>query len=51
MCSNSRMIVKRKENNKTHVVACTLLPYSKEYDYGEDLNAIQNNLFKSSTLL
>ena len=46
MCSNSRMIVKRKENNKTHVVACTLLPYTKEYDYGEDLN----NSFKTTYL-
>lgn len=46
MCSNSRMIVKRKENNKTHVVACTLLPYTKEYDYGEDLN----NSFKKTYL-
>ncbi len=46
MCSNSRMIVKRKENNKTHIVACTLLPYTKEYDYGEDLN----NSFKTTYL-
>lgn len=46
MCSNSRMIVKRKENNKTHVVSCTLLPYTKEFDYGENLN----NSFKTTYL-
>jgi len=37
MCSNSRMIIKRKEDHKTHVVSCTLLPYIKEFDYGEKL--------------
>ena len=37
MCANSRMIVKRKEDEKTHVVACTLLPFIKEFDYGFNL--------------
>ena len=45
MCSNSRMIIKRKENNKTHVVACTLLPYSKEFDYGEKLCNSNNKTY------
>ena len=27
MCSNSRMIVKRREDSKTHIVSCTLIPF------------------------
>tara|TARA_B100000686_G_scaffold293233_1_gene322587 strand:+ start:1829 stop:2743 length:915 start_codon:yes stop_codon:yes gene_type:complete len=38
MCSNSRMIIKRKTDNETRVVACTLLPNSKEFDYGTNLS-------------
>jgi len=38
MCSNSRMIVKRKNDNETRVIACTLLPNSNEFDYGTNLS-------------
>ena len=30
MCADSRMIVKRKEDRLTHVVACTLIPYEND---------------------
>ena len=38
MCSNSRMIIKRKKDKKTHVIACTLLPDNMEFDYGSNLS-------------
>ena len=37
MCANSRMIVKRKEDSKTHVVSCTLIPYENNFSYGRNL--------------
>ncbi|PCH96172.1 MAG: radical SAM protein [Rhodobacteraceae bacterium] len=37
MCSSSRMVVKRKGANKPTVLACTLLPYTAEFDMGETL--------------
>ena len=37
MCSDSRMIVKRKEDKLTHVVACTLIPYENNFSYGNKL--------------
>lgn len=37
MCSNSRMIVKRKGAGKTSVVACTLIPYDERFDMGHTL--------------
>lgn len=37
MCSNSRMVVKRREDGKTHVVSCTLIPFEKDFSYGNDL--------------
>ena len=37
MCSNSRMIVKRREDSKTHIVSCTLIPYEKDFSYGNNL--------------
>ena len=39
MCSNSRMVVKRKGTNVPTVLPCTLLPYDEEFDMGETLNA------------
>ncbi len=39
MCANSRMVVKRKEAEEPSVVACTLLPYTEEFDYGASLIA------------
>ena len=37
MCSSSRMVVKRKGAKKLAVLACTLLPYSKEFEMGSTL--------------
>ena len=37
MCASSRMIVKRKGAAKPSVVACTLLPYSRQFELGHTL--------------
>jgi hypothetical protein len=37
MCSRSRMIVKRKGSDRPAVVACTLLPYEKDFELGSTL--------------
>lgn len=37
MCASSRMVVKRKETGRPSVVACTLLPYDKQFELGENL--------------
>ena len=41
MCSSSRMVVKRKGADAPSVVACTLLPYSEEFDLGSTLEAAE----------
>lgn len=37
MCSSSRMVVKRKGAERPAVLACTLLPYSAEFELGPTL--------------
>jgi molybdenum cofactor biosynthesis enzyme MoaA len=37
MCSSERMVVKRKENDKPSVLACTLLAYDKQFELGNTL--------------
>ncbi len=37
MCASSRMVVKRKGAERPAVLACTLLPYSPEFEMGETL--------------
>ena len=37
MCASSRMVVKRKGAEKPAVLACTLLPYTPEFELGETL--------------
>lgn len=39
MCANSRMIIHRKGEARPTVVACTLLPYDDDFDYGPSLAA------------
>lgn len=39
MCSSSRMVVKRKGAAKPAIIACTLLPYSPDFELGETLAA------------
>ncbi len=37
MCASSRMVIKRKGAERPAVLACTLLPYSPEFEMGETL--------------
>jgi len=37
MCSNSRMVVKRKGAGKATVLACTLIPYDERFELGDTL--------------
>lgn len=37
MCATSRMVVRRKGEDRARVVACTLLPYAEGFDLGETL--------------
>lgn len=37
MCASSRMVVKRRGAERPAVLACTLLPYSPEFELGETL--------------
>ena len=37
MCSSSRMVIKRKGEAKPVVLACTLLPYDKQFELGQTL--------------
>ena len=37
MCSSSRMVVKRKGDDKPSVMACTLLAYDQQFNMGESL--------------
>jgi len=44
MCSNSRMIVKRKGAGKTSVVACTLIPYDERFELGDTLEEARKSV-------
>jgi uncharacterized Fe-S cluster-containing radical SAM superfamily protein len=44
MCSSSRMVVKRKGAEKPSVLACTLLPYSPEFELGDSLEAAEGDV-------
>ena len=37
MCSNSRMVIRRKNTNKPTVVACTLITQDQHFELGADL--------------
>ncbi|MFP6689634.1 MAG: radical SAM protein [Alphaproteobacteria bacterium] len=39
MCATSRMVVRRKGSARPAVVACTLLPYAREFELGDTLAA------------
>jgi uncharacterized Fe-S cluster-containing radical SAM superfamily protein len=43
MCSSSRMVVKRK-GEAPSVVACTLLPYEREFDLGHSLKEAEKDV-------
>ena len=44
MCASSRMVVKRKGAAKPAVLACTLLPYSPEFELGETLEQAERDV-------
>lgn len=44
MCASSRMVIKRKGSDKPAVVACTLLPYDSEFEFGETLAEASGNV-------
>lgn len=45
MCSNSRMIVKKKGDEKPSVIACTLLPYISEFNLGNSLKESMKKIY------
>jgi hypothetical protein len=45
MCSSSRMIVKKKGNEKPSVIACTLLPYDEAFDLGSNLKQSMQKIY------
>ena len=45
MCSTSRMIVKKKGEKLLSVIACTLLPYEKEFDLGKSLKESNQKVY------
>ena len=44
MCASSRMVVKRKGAEKPAVLACTLLPYSEEFELGTSLEQAEGSV-------
>lgn len=44
MCASSRMVVKRKGADKPAVLACTLLPYSPDFELGETLEEAERDV-------
>ena len=45
MCSNSRMIVKKKNKDKPNVQACTLIPYHPDFDLGKTLKQSKKKVY------
>ncbi len=45
MCANSRMVVKRKGAKNPTVLACTLLPYSADFELGETLEDAEKDVY------
>jgi len=44
MCASSRMVVKRRGAVRPTVVACTLLPYAAEFDFGSSLKEAEQDV-------
>ena len=49
MCSNSRMVVKRKGESKPAVIACTLLPYESEFELASTLKESSKRIYLNHT--
>ena len=45
MCSNSRMIIKRKNETNTKVLPCTLITKDKEFELGDNLVSSRKKVF------
>lgn len=45
MCSNSRMVLHRKGEEKPSVVSCTLLPYDEQFELGETIEESKKDVF------
>lgn len=45
MCASSRMVVKRKGAARPAVVACTLLPYTPEFEFGATLEEAECEVY------
>ncbi len=45
MCASSRMVVKRHGAARPAVLACTLLPYEREFELGETLEQAEADVF------
>jgi len=45
MCSSSRMVVKKKGQDKPSVIACTLLPYDQSFDLGDSLEESMKKIY------
>ena len=45
MCSNSRMIVKRKNETDTKVLSCTLITKDREFELGKNLTSSEKKVF------
>jgi hypothetical protein len=44
MCASSRMVVKRKGADRPAVLACTLLPYDEEFEFGTTLEQAEGDV-------
>ena len=45
MCASSRMVVKRKGQERPTVVSCTLLPYEEEFELGKTLSEASKKIY------
>tara|TARA_B100000989_G_scaffold158654_1_gene118447 strand:- start:36 stop:965 length:930 start_codon:yes stop_codon:yes gene_type:complete len=45
MCASSRMVVKRKGQDRPTVVSCTLLPYEEEFELGKTLSEASKKIY------
>ena len=45
MCASSRMVVKRKGQERPIVVSCTLLPYEREFELGKTLSEASKKIY------
>lgn len=45
MCATSRMVVRRKGADQATVLACTLLPYSPEFEMGQTLEQAEADVY------